>query len=286
MTQTGAVHDTFGPGSARPADAFRPLEAGLARLEGRAGVVALDQEGAVLFEHEADRIFTAASVVKIALVMALYADAAEGRLSLDERLPVGDPVEGSGVLRLVPGVRELPVRDLAALTIAVSDNAATNLLIDLVGPDRIAVRLAGWGVSQSRLQRKMFDLEAKARGLENLMTPRETALLLLRLLRGECVGRATSDAVIALLRSCQDSTMLRRYLPHDVAIAHKTGWLDGIRNDAGIVWGPRPVIVAGFTGDLARYEEGSRLLGLLGWCAYRAGGGEAPDLPPELIRPA
>jgi len=286
VTQTGAVHDTFGPGSARPADAFRPIAVGLSRLEGRAGVVALDQEGAVLFEHEADRIFTAASVVKIALVMALYADAAEGRLSLDERLPVGDPVEGSGVLRLVPGVRELPVRDLAALAIAVSDNGATNLLIDLVGPDRIAVRLAGWGVSQSRLQRKMFDLEAKARGLENLMTPRETALLLLRLLRGECVDRATSDAVIALLRSCQDSTMLRRYLPHDVAIAHKTGWLDGIRNDAGIVWGPRPVVVAGLTGDLPRYEEGSRLLGLLGWCAYRAGGGEAPDLPPELIRPA
>lgn len=275
MTQTGAVHD-----------AFRSLTAAVSRLEDRAGLVALDEEGAVLFEHEADRIFTAASVVKIPLVMALYADAAEGRLSLDERLPVGDPVEGSGVLRLVPGVRELPVRELASLAIAVSDNTATNLLLDHLGPERVAARLAAWGITQSRFQRRMFDLEAKARGLENLMTPRETGLLLLRLLRGECVDRATSDAVIALLRACQDSTMLRRYLPHDVAIAHKSGWLDGIRNDAGIVWGPRPVVVAGFTCDLPRYEEGSRSLGLLGWCAYRAGGGEAPDLPPELMRPA
>lgn len=286
MTQTWPVHEPSGSPTARPADAFRSLAAGMARLEGRAGMIALDETGATLFEHDADRLFTAASVVKIALVMALYADAAEGRLSLDERLPIGDRVEGSGVLRLVPGVRDLAVRELAALAIAVSDNTATNVLLDRVGPERVALRLAEWGVTQSRLQRKMFDLEAKARGLENVMTPRETALLLLRLLRGGCADRATSDAVIALLRGCQDSTMLRRYLPHDVAIAHKTGWLDGVRNDAGIVWGLRPVIIAGFSCELPRHEEGSALLGLLGWCAYRAGGGEAPDLPPELARPA
>lgn len=286
MTQTGAVSAVGPLDAARPVDAFRSLAAGMARLEGRAGVIALDGAGATLFEHDADELFTAASVVKIALVMALYADAAEGRLSLDEWLPVGDPVEGSGVLRLVPGMRELPVRDLAALTIAVSDNAAANLLIDYVGSDRIAARLAGWGIMRSRLQRRMFDLAAKARGLENLMTPRETALLLLRLLRGECVDRATSDAVIALLRACQDSTRLRRYLPADVAVANKSGWLEGVGNDAGIVWADRPVVVAGFTCDLTRFDGGQALLGLLGWCAYRAGGGQAPDLPPELIRPA
>jgi len=281
VTQTGAVQD-----AATAPDAFRPLVAAIGRLADRAGLVALDEEGAVLFEHEADRIFTAASVVKIPLVMALYADAAEGRLSLDERLPLGDPVEGSGVLRLVPGLRELPVRDLAALAIAVSDNAATNVLLDRLGPGRIAARLAEWGIHRSRFQRRMFDLEAKARGLENLMTPRETALLLLRLLRGECVDRATSDEVIVLLRACQDSTKLRRYLPADVTVANKSGWLEGISNDAGIIWADRPVVVAGFTCELTRFDEGRVLLGLLGWCAYRAGGGEAPDLPPELIRPA
>lgn len=267
-------------------DAFSPVAALAGRLSGRAGLVALDETGRELFEHEADGVFTAASVIKIALVMALHADAAEGRLSLDEPLPVGAAVFGSGVLGLAPSVRELPVRDLVALTIAVSDNTATNVLIDRVGPERIATRLRAWGIAASRLQRRMFDLEAKARGLENLMTPRETALLLLRLLRGECVDRATSDAVIALLRTCQDSTMLRRYLPDDVTVAHKSGWLDGIRNDAGIVWATRPVIVAGFTGDLPRLEEGRALLGALGWCAYRAGGGEVPDLPPELSHPA
>jgi len=267
-------------------DVFGPLVARSARLEGRAGLMAVDESGAILFEHGADDLFTAASVVKIPLVMALYADAADERLSLDEALPVGAPVSGSGVLGLIPSVRELPVRDLVALTIAVSDNTATNVLIDRVGPERITARLRQWGIDRSRLQRRMFDLAAKQRGLENLMTPRETALLLLRLVRGECVDRATSDAVIALLRGCQDTTMLRRYLPADVPVAHKSGWLDGIRNDAGIIFAARPVVVAGFTCDLPRLEEGRALLGLLGWCAHRAGGGDLPDLPGELSRPA
>lgn len=267
-------------------DVFGPLAALADRVEGRHGLIVLDEGGTVLFERAADEVFTAASVVKIALVMALYADAAEGRMSLDERLPVGEPVFGSGVLGLVPSVREVSVRDLATLAIAVSDNTAANLLIDHVGTERIAERLRDWGLAQSRLQRKMFDLDAKARGLENLMTPRETALLLLRLVRGECADRATSGAVIALLRGCQDETKLRRYLPAGVTVANKSGWLDGIRNDAGIIWADRPVIAAGFTADLSRLEEGSTLLGLLGWCSYRAAGGDVPPLPLELSRPS
>jgi beta-lactamase class A len=151
---------------------------------------------------------------------------------------------------------------------------------------RIAERLRGWGLERSRLQRRMFDLEAKTRGLENVMSPRETAALLLRLVRGECVDRATSDSVLGLLRACQDATMLRRYLPSGVDVANKSGWLERVRNDAGIVWGPRPVIVAAFTSHLPPVDEARPLIGLAGWCAYRAGGGDVPPLPPELSRPS
>jgi beta-lactamase class A len=267
-------------------DAFEPLAALAARTAGRHGLLVQAASGEVLFARAPDEPFPAASVVKIALVMALYADAAEGRLSLDERLPVGEPVPGSGVLRLVAGVRDLPLRDLAALTIAVSDNTAANLLIDRLGLERIAERLRGWGIRESGLRRKMYDLEAKAGGLENVMTPRETAALLLRLLRGECVDRPTSEDVVALLRECQDGTRLRRYLPSGVDVANKSGWLEGIANDAGIIFAARPVVVAGFTADLPAPEDGGALLGLLGWCAYRAAGGDGPPLPLELSRPA
>lgn len=265
--------------------AFAPLEDLLTGVVGRVGIAVLDESGETLFERGADEPFTAASVVKIPLVMALYADAAEGRLSLDERLPVGGTVPGSGVLRLLK-VDELTIRDLAELAISVSDNTATNVLIDRIGIERVAERTAQWGISSSRLGRKMFDLDARARGIENVMTARETALLLLRLVGGQCLDRATSDAVIALLRDCQDATKLRRYLPAGVDVAHKSGWLEGISNDAGIIRASRAVVAAGFTSELVRPQLGNAVLGMLGWCAYRAAGGEVPPLPLELVRPA
>ncbi|MGH2801354.1 MAG: serine hydrolase, partial [Thermoleophilaceae bacterium] len=146
---------------------------------------------------------------------------------------------------------------------------------------RVCERLDEWGCRLSRLRRKMYDFDAQRCGLENVMTPRETAALLLRLLRGECADRATSDAVLALLELNQDDSMLRRHLPPGVRLAHKTGTLEGVRNDAGIVTVERPVVVAAFLRELVDVAQGHALLGLLGWCAHRAAGAAAAPLPSE-----
>lgn len=266
-------------------DPFGPLRARLDATHGVTGVVVAGVDGRPLFEQRAGEEFPAASVVKLPLVMTLHADAAEGRLRLDAPLEVGERVPGSGVLRLLRDVGPLTLRDLAMLAMSVSDNTATNLLIDAVGTARVRARLAEWGCRRARLERKMYDLGAKARGLENVMTPAETAGLLLRVLRGELVDRDTSDAVLALLDANQDATLLGRYLPEGTRLAHKSGWVEGVRNDAGIVWGERPVAVVVFaretTPDVARVT-----LGLAGWCAFRAAGGNVPALPPELASPA
>jgi beta-lactamase class A len=170
------------------------------------------------------------------------------------------------------------------LAMIVSDNTATNRLIERFGVDRANERMREWGCPQSRLSRKMYDFEAAKCGKENLMTARETASLLLRLLRGECEDAATSEAVIAILDQCQDRTMLRRYLPAEAKVAHKTGTLDESRNDAAIVRGDQPVVVAAFTRKLTDPNAAVSWLGLLGWCAYRAAGNPADPLPPELVR--
>lgn len=267
-------------------EVFAPVRDWLSRTRGVSGIQVLDENGAVRFGQRADEPFPAASVIKLALVMALYADAADGRASLDERVAVGDRVDGSGVLRLLGGIEPLALGDLAMLSMAVSDNTATNLLIDRLGVERVAARLAEWGCSGgTRLARRMYDFEAQARGLENVMTPADTARLLQMLLRGELVDRATSDAVLRTLDENQDDTLLKRYLPESVRVAHKSGWIERVRNDAGILWAERPVIVVGFvreTDPAAAFV----LLGLLGWCAYRAGGGQAAPLPLELSRPS
>ena len=267
-------------------EVFAPVRVRLGRTRGVSGIQVLDERGAVLFGQRADELFPAASVIKLALVMTLYADAAEGRLALEERWPVGARVDGSGVLRHLQHVEPLALSDLAMLAMAFSDNTATNLLIDRVGVERVAGRLREWGCAGgTRLARRMYDFEARARGLENVMTPADTARLLLRLVEGELVDRATSDAVLRTLDENQDATLLGRYLPEGVRLAHKSGWIDGVRNDAGIVWGQRPVVVGGFARETDP-AEASVLLGLLGWCAFRAAGGEVPPLPLELSRPS
>lgn len=261
------------------------LDRGAGAIEGTAGLIAMDADGRVLYERDADGAYPAASVIKIPILMTVYADAAEGRLSLDERLAVGEHLPGTGVLGRIKGVTELSIRDHATLMTIVSDNTATNRLMERVGVERIAERMREWGCVRTKLQRKMFDFEAANRGLDNVAAPRELAGLLLRLVRGELVDRATSDAVLGVLEQTQDDALLRRYLPVDARVAHKTGSLQKVRNDAGVVWsaaaGSGPVVAVGSVSGLPDVRPSLALLGLLGWLAFGASGGEAKGLPPE-----
>ena len=259
---------------------FAAARAALDRTRGVSGILVREVSGNTVFSQREAEVFPAASVIKIPLVMALYADAAEGRLSLEERVPVGVTVGGTGILGDLRDVGDVSLRDLAMLTIALSDNTATNRLIDRSGVPRVAERLAEWGCARTKLARGMFDWDAQRRGLENVATPAEMAALLERLVRGELVDRATSDAVIAVLERCQDDAMLRRYLGKGGRVANKTGTLAATRNDAAIVFGPsRTVVVAAFMREVADPLAAVHILGLIGRGAARYAGLEVPPLP-------
>lgn len=259
---------------------FAAARAELDRTRGVTGVVVREVGGETFFSQRADDVFPAASVIKIPLVMTLFADAAEGRLSLEERVPVGVTVGGTGILGDLRDVGDVSLRDLAMLTIALSDNTATNRLIDRLGVARVEERLAEWGCVRTKLARGMFDWDAQRRGLENVASPSEIALLLERLVRGWLVDRATSDAVIAVLERCQDDAMLRRYLGKGGRVANKTGTLTATRNDAAIVFGPaRTVVVAAFMREVQEPLAAVHILGLIGRGAARAAGLDVPPLP-------
>ena len=98
-------------------DVFAPARAGIASLGGEAGAFASDADGRALFCEKEDELFPSASVIKLPLVMTLYADAARGLLDLGESVAVGDRVDGSGVLRHMRDVDRLSLRDLAMLTL-------------------------------------------------------------------------------------------------------------------------------------------------------------------------
>ena len=271
-------------------------------LAGVAGLFVCAGDGAVLYERRADEEFPAASVIKVPLLMTVYADAAEGRLSLDERLPAGQRIDGTGVLRHLPDIAPLTIRDHATLATIVSDNTATNRLLERIGVEHVGARMRAWGCVATRFERKMYDFDAANCGYENVATPREIGWLLLRLLRGDlrdapdsalvererpagdaatARDRATADEILAVMEKTQDDTLLARYLPPATRIAHKTGSLDAVRNDAGVIWGTRPIVAVGFVKDVGDVRVAQPLLGLLGWLAFGAGGGNARGLPPE-----
>jgi len=259
---------------------FAAARAELDRTRGVTGIVVREVGGTTLFSQRTDEAFPAASVIKIPLVMTLYADAAEGRVSLEERVAVGATVGGTGILGDLRDVADVSLRDLAMLTIALSDNTATNRLIDRLGVARVEERMAEWGCVLTKLARGMFDWDAQRRGLENVAAPSEIAALLERLVRGELVDRTTSDAVISVLERCQDDTMLRRYLGKGGRVANKTGTLAATRNDAAIVFGPsRTVVVAAFMREVQDPLAAVHILGLIGRGAARAAGLDVPALP-------
>src|SRR5438046_826471 len=156
-------------------DIFGPARAAVATLPGEAGAFASDADGRALFCEGEAELFPSASVIKLPLVMTLYADATRGLIDLDERVAVGDRVDGSGVLRHVRDVERLSLRDLAMLAIIVSDNTATNRLIERIGIDRVGERLREWGCPRTRLSRKMYDFEAAEPGRGEVMKAPEKA---------------------------------------------------------------------------------------------------------------
>lgn len=153
-----------------------------ARLDGVIGVAILDlTDGRTLFRN-ADRVFPAASSIKIAILLELYRQdqearaGAKGKATMDDvyTFDPSDLVEDSQIMAgLTPRVTRVTNRDLAQFMVAVSDNAAANVLIDRVGKDKVNATLHSLGLSKTMLRRKMMDIEAARRGDENVATPQE-----------------------------------------------------------------------------------------------------------------
>ncbi len=200
-------------------------------------------------------VFPTGSSIKIPLLIELHKQAAEGTFKLSDQRWVErkDQVGGSGVIgHFGDHTSSLSLRDLAVLMIELSDNTATNMLIDQVGMANVNRTLDDLGLKQIRLRRKMIDTRASARGDENIATPREAMRLMEMLHRGEVINRALSDEVLALLK-VRKSSPIPKLLPSNVVIANKPGGIEGAACDWGLVLVPnRPyaiVVMTNYIGE-------------------------------------
>ncbi|MCG3119636.1 MAG: hypothetical protein ALAOOOJD_02105 [bacterium] len=215
-------------------------------VRGTLGYCGLDLTSGERFAFNENFVFPQGSAIKIPILMEVYKQANTGKFKLTDLRWVNkaEQVGGSGVLvELGDHTSQLSIRDLAILMIVLSDNTATNMLIELVGMENVNKTLATLGLTQTRLQRKMISSAASGRGEENLSTPAEAARLMELLYRGEFLNQQVCDEILTILKKPKSGS-IKSGLPSDIPVAFKPGGIPGVSTEWAIVYlKERPYII-------------------------------------------
>ncbi len=255
------------------ADALRAkfaadLEAGARQADGVIGYVVMDVESGERFARLDGTQFPTASAIKLAILYELLKQAEEGRINLDAVTPLDRKHAVPGGLLYELANPSLSPRDLAVAMILQSDNTATNVLIARVGMTAVNRRMAALGLAHTQLRRQMIDLDAARRGEENVSTPADLARLVMVFHRGEGLSAPSRAIALEILQKYK-RTPIRTGVPAGVAVASKSGELEGVRVDAGIVYVPgRPYIFVAMGTFLRADAEPSSALDNLARLSY------------------
>jgi beta-lactamase class A len=240
-------------------------------LDGVMGVAILDLTSGKKFLLHGDDVFPQASSIKIAVLAELYRQAQAGKLKLTDLYTVqtSDLVPDSYIMNgLTAGVTRVTLRDLATMMVAVSDNSATNVLIDRVGMENVNALMDSLGLVHTRLRRKMMDLKAASEGRENISTPAEMMTLLADLYQGKVLNKEMTTDFFTMLSTHKDGS-IPRDLPAEVKVANKPGSLEGVRNDSAVVFAEnRPYVLCAMTTYLRRERDGEDAIARISVAAY------------------
>jgi beta-lactamase class A len=240
--------------------------------------------------------FPTASLIKVAVLVALLDEVRKGTIRLEDPLTMiaRDQVGGSGVLQHLHSGLELTVQDAARLMIIISDNTATNLLLDKVPMRTVWAKMDSLGLPHTRIHSKTFlrstsvAMDSSVKYGLGVTTPDETVRLFALLHEGRAVSPAMDSLVLGILRDNEDWNKLVRWLPDGARAAHKSGDVDQSRNDCGILYGPdAPVAVCVMTREnrdtsYATDNPANLLIARIGAEVYRFFNPSAP--PPAIPR--
>jgi beta-lactamase class A len=255
---------TFAP---RP-EALDALHLRFDELERKAGARALavavyDTETGTSFRRHADRWFHAASTIKVAILLGVYASIHHGWLLPHSRLHVrnrfmsaidGHPFrvaadrDANSEVHTAVG-KMMRISELALHMIATSSNLATNLLLDLVGLDTVQRALDELSLDGIDIRRGVEDERAFDRGINNRVTA-DGLVQLLRLIAEErAFSPELSREMLSILHAQEFRNGIPARLPAAVRVAHKTGEISTVAHDAGVVYAPnrKPYVIAVLT---------------------------------------
>jgi beta-lactamase class A len=240
----------------------------LERIPGITGVVARTMgDGPPALALRAHEKFAAASVIKLAILATVYRayDAGTAKPTDTVVTRAADLIGGSDVLAGSPPGKAWTLDTLVKAMIHVSDNSASNTLVTAFGIGTVNATMRLAGMTNSKLARHFADVVPSWRRAENAITPSDTATLLFAIERGAREGIATiatpqsCRAMIEVLLGNDDATKIVRGLPPGTPCAHKTGEIDYVRNDAGVIdpFGDAPYVLVVLTRDLRNYAAGN-----------------------------
>lgn len=230
------------------------------RLNGAVGYTIIDLTSGDRIEALEQTAFPTASTIKLAILYELFRQVDAGTLKLTDTkmLDRRSAVEG-GVLNDL-GAPILSLRDYAVLMVILSDNTATNVLIDTLGMDAVNRAVQRLGLRHTLLRRHMIDLAAARRGDENVSTTADLAALLVALHKGDGLQPGSHAELLQILKKPKVSALLRG-LPVGVEAASKPGDLEGVRGDTAIVYAKnRPYVFVMMTTLLKDEQEGERVI--------------------------
>lgn len=243
---------------------YQPVKEWLADFSGEVALSVGTAEK-VEFSYHEDKSFLAASMIKLFILWELFRQKEQEGLDLQQRVSVKkeEMVSGFGILCHLHEGLEPTLKDLATLMIIVSDNTATNQLMDLLGIGKIQKTCQNMRWSQTQIQRKMFDTEGEKKGLENRTSARDIADFFQRLLSktGELSREAKSEMLKILVnQQCNNKLPGRIFCQPDgtrIRMAHKTGDISYHEHDGGIFYTPQgEKVVVLLTGDLKSNWDG------------------------------
>lgn len=220
------------------------------------------KKGKELVSVKIDEPMPSASIIKVMIMVEAFYQMKEGLYGEAERISVSkeDCVEYSLVSELT--AKEFLFIDLVHMMITLSDNTATNRMIDLLGMENINQRAEKLGLKNLQLNRKMMDFEARKKGLENVMSLRDAVVLVEMIAKKELISDEACEKMLTIMKQQRDREMMRRYLPEELAAAHKTGELEGIHHDVGVLYPKQgPMVFGMFTKGIHPSVEGRRTIG-------------------------
>lgn len=234
------------------------VRAEISQFKGKVSLFAKNLETGFTYELGGDDRVPTASTIKVAVMIEAFARVAEGKTKWTDELVLTKEkkVGGAGILPVFDDGLRLTLRDAVTLMMVLSDNTATNLVIDVLTADAINSRMESLGMKETRLMRRVFGGGESAEGKKEenkrfglgRTSPREMVALMEKLERGEIVSAAASKEMIELMKREQGTNGIWRN-QWRVPKATKSGALDALRSNVGIIYDKRGRIALSITCD-------------------------------------